>query len=97
MGICFERSKFLDAINNYYCSYSLWMEGKMMEGWLINIAEKMEENEDSWDNLVMFNATKTSFTLWTDNFIYFLTDYDGSDVIETTPRNPVKGYVNPII
>ena len=31
MGSCFERSKFLDAIDNYYCSYSLWMEGKMME------------------------------------------------------------------
>lgn len=72
--------------------------------WRGIITSRMEENGDSWDDIVSITLTDDEldtkfdtwfgpkygkpFTAWTDNYVYFPTTYDGAEDCGSVPRHP---------
>ncbi len=56
-----------------------------------NVIESISE-VDGWLDLNFDNgygiAKGPSFTLWTENRVYFPCEYDGSEFVSSVPRNP---------
>jgi hypothetical protein len=75
-----------------------------MATWRELITLTMQDNNDSFDNVVAhtFNEDELDvefddgyglergipFTLWTNEFVYFPITYDGSETAGSAPRNP---------
>jgi len=80
--------------------------------WKEMIIIELENNEETWKNVVSCTLTEEglnkkfdngyggtngdSFTCWTTNYVYFPVQYDGSEWCGSTPRNPGGGVTNHI-
>ena len=72
--------------------------------WRKLISKALEENGESWRSVVKCTLTDSKldagfdcgfggvegkpFTLWTQQRVYFPAQYDGSEWVESVPRNP---------
>tara|TARA_R100000951_G_scaffold101420_1_gene92990 strand:+ start:44159 stop:44389 length:231 start_codon:yes stop_codon:yes gene_type:complete len=76
-----------------------------MATWKEHFKETLEETGDKYEDLVCtLSDTQlnrefddgyggpegTSFTAWSEEYVYFSRDYDGADYIDYALRNPIK-------
>ena len=75
-----------------------------MTTWRDSISDEMEQHNDGWGNVEFCTLSDTEldvqfdagfggsegkpFTLWTHTRVYFPAVYDGSEWVESVPRNP---------
>ncbi len=90
---CKESGRHLGMCNNW---------GQVPATWRRKILSEMEENGDSFDRLVAvvpdeaaldcgfwdFGPAPPSFTLWTEEFVYFGDEFDSMYDVVVVPRNP---------
>lgn len=78
--------------------------------WRALLTEALKERGEDWDAVVHTTLTQTQmdvqfdngygapegvpFALWTTRYVYFPTDYDGSESVQSVPRNPSSEFVN---
>lgn len=75
-----------------------------MTTWKKMLTEAMASNDECWDDVAGHTplgmnfdeefdaawgyAEGQAFTLWTEQRVYFPVEYDGSEWVESVPRNP---------
>ena len=80
------------------------MRGNDMDSWKNLILENMEKHKDTWDEVEYCTISHKDLTkrfdsgfglprgklfiLWTKSRVYFPIVYDGSEWVESVPRNP---------
>lgn len=79
-----------------------------MTTWRKELIEILKVTKDSWEYLVITitdeeldkefddgygSSEGTPFTAWSDNYVYFSREYDGSDYIDHIQRHPKSLHV----
>lgn len=76
----------------------------MRTNWRKAITEALKDNGEAWSDVIACTLTPDQrdiefsadygtsegkpFTAWTKNYVYFPAVYDGSEWVESVPRNP---------
>jgi len=80
------------------------MTDKIIRSWLEMIDEEMNQHDDVWNDFISCtltipelvipfdsgfgNPNGKPFTLWTKKRVYFPTEYDGSENVDSVSRDP---------